>query len=177
MPVEVAFAAGKSTPAVSCKCRCKKKKPDTLANPKKPVSTSFAEDVLKSMVATVKHNEFEAVNSYCSKLMDDHFAVMKKDVSDLCLSMTSVQSRMDQLVEDVDVIRKGITEGAVSMHNLTPQINQDGGNHDRNLDSYLNIQGHKNSPPQTDELIAALVADMNLQNQEMTVWRELFQKM
>lgn len=172
MSTNVVFTAGKSTSAKStCKCGKRKKPASTTSsvNAKEvEPAVTFAEDVMKSMIARVKKSESEAINAYCTALINDKFSGVKEEISDLRTSVLVVGARLDHLQEDVHCIRDSCEKIKAELligKNVTDKSSIVPDHRINDLEVVLS---------KTEDLIGGLLTDMSNQNKEMAEWRERF---
>jgi hypothetical protein len=179
MSTDVAFNAGKPT---KCTCKCGRRKRSTSSSgntkdksAKGPVAVSFAEDVMKSMIARVKKSESDAINAYCTALINDKFTSVKEDISDLRNSVNVHGAKFDHLQEDVHCVRNELAE---SIKIIKAELSTE-----RNVsDKSSMIPDHRKLDfedvlSKMEDLIGGLLTDMSDQKKEMSECREMFDKM
>lgn len=172
MSSEVAFAAGKTTKC-SCKCGRRKKSASSSGNTrdkpaKDPVAVTFAEDVMKSMIARVKKSESEAINAMITALVNDNFSGIKEEISDLRTSVNVIGAKFDHLQKDVHCIRD---EMAKSIQKTKAELLIDINTSDKSIHDFEGFVS------KMEDLIGGLLTDMSDQKKEMSECRERFDKM
>ena len=177
MPTEVAFHSGKSTTQIlSCKCKMKRKK--AAATP--PTPSAIAENILQSMVATVKRSESDAIHSFCAALIADQYSSVKKDISCIFSSMLVIEARMDELVSDMQSIQremanKSSIKGAVVSpikSNFENKFNEKS-----NIDMVSRSLTMFNDSSDTEKVLANFMADMKVENKGMAELKDLLRQM
>lgn len=156
---------------VETKCQCKKKKA-----PKKTIknaaSAALLDNVLGSIAATLKSGESNSKATHSITLTVEQFYGILNEMSDLRSSVNVLEGRMIQLVEDFQkaptfsgpsptaTASKPVGQNQESM--ASKESNSD------NLEAGLSAAQYS---------ISKLMAEMTLQREEMSAWRDVLQKM